>query len=92
MGYSAGGDGVFQIAPRMADHWAAAAMMAGHPGDAAALNLRNLPFTIFMGGLMLLTSAMNWLLCGGKDWTAWKASIRAAISMICISILECPIG
>ncbi|WP_285058844.1 dienelactone hydrolase family protein [Pedobacter ginsengisoli] len=50
MGYSAGGDGVFQIAPRMADHWAAAAMMAGHPGDAAALNLRNLPFTIFMGG------------------------------------------
>jgi acetyl esterase/lipase len=50
MGYSAGGDGVFQIAPRMADHWAAAAMMAGHPGDAAALNLRNLPFAIFMGG------------------------------------------
>jgi dienelactone hydrolase len=50
MGYSAGGDGVFQIAPRMADHWAAAAMMAGHPGDASALNLRNLPFTIFMGG------------------------------------------
>jgi hypothetical protein len=50
MGYSAGGDGVFQIAPRMADHWAAAAMMAGHPGDASALNLRNLPFAIFMGG------------------------------------------
>jgi dienelactone hydrolase family protein len=50
MGYSAGGDGVFQIAPRMADHWAAAAMMAGHPGDAAAMNLRNLPFAIFMGG------------------------------------------
>lgn len=50
MGYSAGGDGVFQIAPRMADHWAAAAMMAGHPGDASALNLRNLPFTLFMGG------------------------------------------
>jgi len=50
MGYSAGGDGTFQIAPRMADHWAAAAMMAGHPGDAAALNLRNLPFAIYMGG------------------------------------------
>jgi hypothetical protein len=50
MGYSAGGDGVFQIAPRMADHWAAAAMMAGHPGDASALSLRNLPFSIFMGG------------------------------------------
>jgi poly(3-hydroxybutyrate) depolymerase len=31
MGYSAGGDGVYQLAPRMADRWAAAAMMAGHP-------------------------------------------------------------
>ena len=31
MGYSAGGDGVWQVAPRMADHWAAASMMAGHP-------------------------------------------------------------
>lgn len=51
LGYSAGGDGVFQLGPRMADRWAAAAMMAGHPGDAAALNLRNLPFAIYMGGL-----------------------------------------
>lgn len=50
MGYSAGGDGVYQLAPRMADYWAATAMMAGHPGDAEALNLRNLPFAIFMGG------------------------------------------
>ena len=31
MGYSAGGDGVYQLAPRMADRFAAAAMMAGHP-------------------------------------------------------------
>ena len=51
MGYSAGGDGCFQLAPRMADHWAAAAMMAGHPGDASALPLRDLPFTIHVGGL-----------------------------------------
>ena len=29
MGYSAGGDGVYQVAPRMADRFAAAAMMAG---------------------------------------------------------------
>lgn len=50
MGYSAGGDGAFQLAPRMADRWAAAAMMAGHPGDASPLNLRNLGFAIFMGG------------------------------------------
>ena len=51
MGYSAGGDGCFQLAPRMADHWAAASMMAGHPGDASALPLRDLPFTIHVGAL-----------------------------------------
>ena len=47
MGYSAGGDGVYQLAPRMADRWAAAAMMAGHPNDASPLSLRIsvLPFT-----------------------------------------------
>lgn len=49
MGYSAGGDGVFQLAPRMADRFAATAMMAGHPGDAAPDNLRNTPFALFMG-------------------------------------------
>lgn len=49
MGYSAGGDGVWRMAPRMADRWAAAAMMAGHPGNAAQVNLMNLPFTIWMG-------------------------------------------
>lgn len=50
LGYSAGGDGVYQLAPRMADRFAAAAMMAGHPNDASPLGLRNLPFAIFMGG------------------------------------------
>jgi len=49
MGYSAGGDGVFQLAPRMADRFAAAAMMAGHPNETSALGLRNLPFTLHMG-------------------------------------------
>ena len=50
MGYSAGGDGVYQLAPRMADRWAAVSMMAGHPNDAKPDNLRNLPFGLFMGG------------------------------------------
>jgi uncharacterized repeat protein (TIGR02543 family) len=50
-GYSAGGDGVYQMAPRMADRWAAAAMMAGHPGDASAMNLRNIGFTLWVGAL-----------------------------------------
>ena len=51
MGYSAGGDGVWRMAPRMADRWAAASMMAGHPGDVSLLNLRNTPFMIWCGGL-----------------------------------------
>lgn len=50
LGYSAGGDGLYQMGPRMADHWAAASMMAGHPGDARMESLRNLPFAIYMGG------------------------------------------
>ena len=50
LGYSAGGDGVWRMAPRMADTWAAASMMAGHPGDVSLLNLRNTPFMIWCGG------------------------------------------
>ena len=49
MGYSAGGDGVYQLAPRMADRFAAASMMAGHPNDANPLGLRNIGFMIHMG-------------------------------------------
>ena len=51
LGYSAGGDGVYQLAPRMADRWAAASMMAGHPNDASPLGLRNIPFAIHVGAL-----------------------------------------
>jgi poly(3-hydroxybutyrate) depolymerase len=50
LGYSAGGDGVYQIGPRMADSWAAAAMMAGHPNGVSLLSLRNCPFSIQVGG------------------------------------------
>jgi hypothetical protein len=50
MGYSAGGDGVYALAPRMADAFAAVAMMAGHPNDATPLGLRNLPFALQVGG------------------------------------------
>jgi predicted esterase len=49
MGYSAGGDGVYQLAPRLADRFAAASMMAGHPNETSPLGLRNLPFTLHMG-------------------------------------------
>ncbi len=49
LGYSAGGDGAYRMAPRMADSWAAASMMAGHPGEASPLNLRNIGFMVWMG-------------------------------------------
>jgi hypothetical protein len=51
LGYSAGGDGVYQIGPRMADSWAAASMMAGHPNDAKPDSLLNTPFSIQVGAL-----------------------------------------
>lgn len=51
MGYSAGGDGVYQLGPRMADYWGAAAMMAGHPNDAQPLSLRNIGFAVHVGAL-----------------------------------------
>ena len=51
MGYSAGGDGVYQLAPRMADRLAVASMMAGHPNDASPLGLRNIGFAIHVGAL-----------------------------------------
>ncbi len=50
MGYSAGGDGVYQMAPRMADRFAAASMMAGHPNETMQDGLRNLPFGLLFGG------------------------------------------
>lgn len=50
MGYSAGGDGVYQLAPRMASWLAAASMMAGHPNETRPDGLRNLPFALYMGG------------------------------------------
>ncbi|MSR28959.1 MAG: polyhydroxyalkanoate depolymerase [Phycisphaerales bacterium] len=49
MGYSAGGDGVYQLAPRMADRFAAVAMMAGHPNETRPDGLRNLPFALHIG-------------------------------------------
>jgi hypothetical protein len=51
MGFSAGGDAVYQLGPRMADYWAAASAMAGHPNEAKPLSLRNICFTIHVGEL-----------------------------------------
>lgn len=50
MGYSAGGDGAYQLAPRISDRFAAVAMMAGHPNETKPDGLRNLPFALLIGG------------------------------------------
>ena len=49
MGYSAGGNGAYQLAPRLAERFAAASTTTGHPSNASPLGLRNLPFAIFAG-------------------------------------------
>jgi len=49
-GYSAGGDGAYQMGPRMADAWAGVGMSAGHPNYASPLSLRNTAFAIHVGG------------------------------------------
>ena len=74
LGYSAGGDGVFQLAPRIADRLAAASMMAGHPNETQPLGLRNLPFAIFMGGDDAAYNRNQ----VAADWREQLAKLRAA--------------
>lgn len=49
LGYSAGGDGVYQITARMADFFAAANMSAGHPNGIDLTNVKNMPLYIQCG-------------------------------------------
>lgn len=51
VGYSAGGNGVYQIAPRITDRLASATMSAGHPEGIDLTNLYNLPFYLQVGEL-----------------------------------------
>ncbi len=48
-GFSSGGDGVYMVAPHMADRFAAANMSAGFPHELRVGNLHNLPFCIQVG-------------------------------------------
>lgn len=65
LGFSAGGDGVYQIAPRLADRFAAVNMSSGHPNGVSLLNLANCPIC---------------LQAGIRDWydEDVKRSVRAA--------------
>lgn len=51
LGYSAGGDGVYQLAPRLAPELAAANMSAGHHNGVSAVNLQHLPMLLQVGEL-----------------------------------------
>lgn len=51
MGFSAGGDGVYIVAPRMADRFAAAHMSAGHHNGTSVTNLYNTPIQLQVGEL-----------------------------------------
>ncbi len=51
MGYSAGGDGVYQLAPRLAPQLAAADMSAGHHNGISPVNLEHLPMLLQVGEL-----------------------------------------
>ena len=73
MGYSAGGDGVYQLAPRMADSWAAAGMMAGHPNGVSLLSVRNVPFALQVGGLDAAYNRNQ----VGKEYGEQLAKLRA---------------
>ncbi len=49
MGFSAGGDGVYMITPKMTDRFAAANMSAGHPNGIDLRNLYNMPIQLQCG-------------------------------------------
>jgi dienelactone hydrolase len=51
LGYSAGGDGVYQLAPRFASQLAAASMSAGHHNGVPADNLMHVPMLLQVGEL-----------------------------------------
>lgn len=49
IGYSAGGDGAYQLGPRMAYRLAGVGAMAGHPNETSPLGLRNIGFALYCG-------------------------------------------
>ena len=73
MGYSAGGDGVYQLAPRMADQIAAASMSAGHPNNANPYGLRNIGFTIHMGQFDTAYNRAG----VAEMWSTWLDELQA---------------
>lgn len=46
IGYYSGGDGAYQMVPRMADYLAGGAMIEGYPHGVNLINLRNVAYSI----------------------------------------------
>ena len=49
LGFSAGGDGVYQLTPRLADRFAAVNMSSGHPNGVSLVNAANCPICLQTG-------------------------------------------
>lgn len=49
LGFSAGGDGVYQISPRLTDRFAAVNMSSGHPNGVSLRNLADCPISLQAG-------------------------------------------
>ena len=49
LGFSVGGDGVYQLAPRLADRFAAVNMSSGHPNGVSLVNMANCPICLQTG-------------------------------------------
>ena len=81
MGYSAGGDGVYQLAPRMADRFAAAAMMAGHPNETVARSACGICHLLSTSAATIaLISATRSCRSGTKNSASCRRQIRGATS------------
>ncbi len=92
MGYSAGGDGVYQLGPRMADSWAAAAMMGGHPNGVSLLSLRNVPFALQVARWTAPTTATRWRRNMATCSTSSRRTIPTATSTLSASARGCRTG
>ena len=82
MGYSAGGDGVYQLGPRMADSWAAAAMMGGHPNGVSIFSLRNVPLRYKWAPTTAPIIATRWRGNTPSNSTNCRRTIPAATSTL----------
>ena len=81
IGYSAGGDGVYQFAPRLADHFAAAAMCAGHPNHTTPGAAQSAVLSSTWAGTTRPTIAMWSCANSAPRWTCCKRPIQRVISI-----------